>query len=660
MQNVFIIMVLLILSSAISTFSQDKDSLKTVYLGEVLIQSDTITNNDYQLTIDQLMNQQTDLNVVKRGGFAWEPIIDGFSDGQITVSVDGMRVFYACTDKMDPATSYLEPINLSTFRVAKAGDAQRFGTSLGGTLQAEMKYPELNQGTHAGIQSFYSSNTNGYDGNLFVEQSSEKFGFRYSGALRKHGIYRDGHGQEVPYTQFQKQNHTLTTVFKPNHQHEFKGLFMFDEGRDIGYPALPMDVSSATAYMGNIGYKNHVSDRTFELLQAKVYVNSVEHIMDDTKRENVAMHMDMPGRSTTFGAWFQADRNTELHHQEIRVEGFSNHLFADMRMYSPIGGPDMYLMTWGDIQRNNASLFLLDEWELDPRLTWTNNLRAEYNYTELTNDFARKQFETLNTYIEDGKHHITGNFSSSFLYQLNDAWSSNFGIAFTHRAPTASEMYGYYLFNARDRFDYVGNPDIETEKAFEFNFNIGYEKNGWKFAFNARKVFLDDYIVGVIQEDLNASTPGALGVKKYENVGKANTSHLSMLMGKEISNWLYYQINFRMDNGFIDALHTPTPYMSPLMVDQRVAINIKKLQVGLNYTYCDGMSTPADVLGEQKTSAYHLFDLSLDYGISLRKGTLNLSAKAENIFDAYYIDPFAWNNIPNMGRNLKFGVGYTF
>ncbi|OHX64386.1 TonB-dependent receptor plug domain-containing protein [Flammeovirga pacifica] len=660
MQNVFLIMVLLFLGSTFSINSMAQDTLKTMYLGEVLIQSDTISNNDYQLTIDQLMSQQADLNVVKRGGFAWEPIINGYTDGQITVSVDGMRVFYACTDKMDPATSYLEPINLSTFKIAKSSEAQRYGTSIGGTLQAEMKYPTLNKGTSAGIQSYYSSNTNGYDGNVFVEQSSEKFGFRYSGALRKHGIYTDGHGQEVEFTQFQKQNHTLTTVYKPNHQHELTGLFMFDEGKDIGYPALPMDVSSATAYMGNIGYKNHVSDRTFELLQAKVYFNSIEHIMDDTKRENVAMHMDMPGKSTTFGAWFQADRNTALHHQEIRVEGFSNLLFADMRMYSPIGGQDMYLMTWGDIHRYNASAFILDQWQLDPRLTWTNSLRMEYNSTNLTSDFARKQFETLNSYIDGAKSHLTGNFSSSFHYQLNDAWSSDFGVGFTHRAPTASEMYGYYLFNARDRFDYVGNPDIDTEKAFEFNFNIGYEKEGWKFVFNARKVFLDDYIVGVIQEDLDASTPGALGVKKYENVGKANTSHLSMLLGKEISNWLYYQINFRMDNGFIDALHSPPAYMSPLTIDQRVAFNIKKIQVGINYKYCDGMSTPADVLGEQKTSAYHLFDLNVDYGISLRKGILNLSAKAENIFDTYYIDPFAWNNIPNIGRNFKVGVGYSF
>ncbi|WP_281615126.1 TonB-dependent receptor [Flammeovirga sp. SubArs3] len=651
-------MLFLVLLPITSTFAQAQ--LKTYYLGEVTITSDTIENKDYQLTIDQVMAEKPEMNIVKRGGFAWEPIINGYSDGQIAVVIDGMRVFGACTDKMDPATSYLEPINLESFDVLRSSDAQEFGTSLGGSINASMKYPNFDGETHFGIQNFYSTNTNGYDGNIFLEKSSEKFGVRYSGAYRKHQSYTDGNGELVPYTQYQKQNHTLTSGYKLSENETLTAMLMFDQGKDIGYPALPMDVSSATGIMGNIGYKKHDDQAKFQHLEAKVYYNFIEHIMDDTNRENVAIRMDMPGRSNTFGAWAKLGRKTEKHQFSIKVDAFANHLFADMTMYSPTGGKDMYMITWGDIQRYSIATFLKDTWKLDDRLEWENSIRIESNSINLSNELARKQFETLNYTVDGPISQLGGTFSSAFNYHLTESITSSFGINYTHRLPTASELYGYYLFNARDRFDYIGNPDLDTEKAFDFIFNLEYNSDGWVLGMSARKVFINDYIVGIVQEDLLPMTIGALGVKKYMNVGKANSSHLNIYGSKLISNWLKYGIHLSFDNGTIEELHSSMPYMQPLTVKQNIQLQLKNFAFGVEYVYNSGMSTPAEELGELPTSSYHLFNLQGEYALDLNKGELKFIGAVQNIFDAYYIDPFAWNEIPSSGRNIKLGINYNF
>ena len=42
-----------------------------------------------------------------------------------------------------------------------------------------------------------------------------------------------------------------------------------------------------------------------------------------------------------------------------------------------------------------------------------------------------------------------------------------FGLGYGERAPSVSEGYGFFLFNSFDNYDYIGNPNLKNEKAFE-------------------------------------------------------------------------------------------------------------------------------------------------------------------------------------------------
>ncbi|KXX71025.1 TonB-dependent receptor [Flammeovirga sp. SJP92] len=639
--------------------SQDKQ-MTTYHLQEVTINQDTIPSENYLLTVDDYMNQRNDLQVVKRGGFAFEPIIEGFTDGQIAVSIDGMRVFGACTDKMDPATSYLEPVNLKKLSVLKENESQMYGTALGGTLMAEMKYPDFKKPLEVGIQTAYSSNSNGFDGNVYVEKSiSKKWGIRYSGAYRKHDSYSDGNNELVKYTQYEKMNHTFTSTYKLSADEKISALIMYDQGMDIGYPALNMDVSSAKASMANIAYSKHYHNGFFNHLEAKVYYNSIKHVMDDTKRENVAMHMDMPGESTTFGAWALVRKETKNHRISLKGDFYNNHLFADMTMYSPSGGINMYMLTWGDINRNSFALNLQDEWKLDPRLTLLTTARLETASTDLQNEVARKQFETLNYFIDGPRSDLSGSFSALFKYELTSAIESKFGFSYTSRMPSASELYGFYLFNANDRFDYVGTPDLNNEKASSIDFSLRYHRENWQVGFRGKASFIDDYIVGVVDEDYDPMTIGALGVKRFQNVATATTSHMDFFAGVTLSNQLEYNFNLVYENGYIDAIHSPMPYQKPLTIKNRINYQLYKLTSSLYYEYSVGMQSPSEALGEQKTDPYHLINIDLSYPVELKNTRLFLELGVHNVLNSYYVDPFAWNGIPNSGRNIKTSIRFV-
>src|SRR5690606_20966016 len=63
----------------------------------------TVDNHQLELQLKQLKG----VNLISRGTFAQEVVYRGQSDGRIQVKLNGMRVYNACTDRMDPSTSYI-------------------------------------------------------------------------------------------------------------------------------------------------------------------------------------------------------------------------------------------------------------------------------------------------------------------------------------------------------------------------------------------------------------------------------------------------------------------------------------------------------------------------------------------------------------------------
>ena len=56
-------------------------------------------------SIDEHLAQLKGVNLVRRGSYAWEPVVNNMQTERLSTTIDGMKIFYACTDKMDPVTS---------------------------------------------------------------------------------------------------------------------------------------------------------------------------------------------------------------------------------------------------------------------------------------------------------------------------------------------------------------------------------------------------------------------------------------------------------------------------------------------------------------------------------------------------------------------------
>ena len=88
-------------------------------------------------TIDEYLQQSTKVDMIRRGSYAWEPMINTMTTERTLVTIDGMRVFGACNDKIDPITSYVEVSNLSEATIQSGQHGACHGATIGGSIDLQ-------------------------------------------------------------------------------------------------------------------------------------------------------------------------------------------------------------------------------------------------------------------------------------------------------------------------------------------------------------------------------------------------------------------------------------------------------------------------------------------------------------------------------------------
>lgn len=313
-------------------------------------------------SIDEHLGQLGGVNLVRRGSYAWEPVVNNMQMERLSTTIDGMKIFYACTDKMDPVTSYVESGNLQSISLNSGLDAGPQATgNIGGSLDLRLRKAGF-AGDPFRLNASAGHEWNGHvqvyaiDAALSSHRAYTNFGVFY----RHADDYKAGGGETLEFSQFSKVNAFANAGVRLGERDVVEGTVIYDRASDVGYPALNMDVSKAEAIITSLAYK-HVYDRAS--WETKAYYNHITHVMDDTQRPDVQIHMDMPGRSTTAGLYsafnFQCSTFNCPSDLTANYDLYYNRRFADMTMY-PGGAAPMYMVTWADIGTLNTGLALTD------------------------------------------------------------------------------------------------------------------------------------------------------------------------------------------------------------------------------------------------------------------------------------------------------------
>ena len=642
-------------TDTITTSSQNLDEVVVVSRG----QSGKRSAKGQVATIDEHLQELSHVELVRRGSYAWEPMVNNMQTERLSTTIDGMKIFYACTDKMDPVTSYVESGNLQSISLNSGlnGNPQATG-NIGGALDLKLRKAGFNS------NAFHLANQVGYETNGHVQvygadaaYSSRQF-YVNGGAFYRHADnYKAGGSKKVEFSKFQKVNAFVNSGFHLAKDDVAEATFIYDRASDVGYPALNMDVSKAEAFITSLAYKHLFENSKLESWEAKGYYNHITHVMDDTTRPDVEIHMDMPGESWTAGAYSLLTGNFGQHQAQLNIDGYYNRLFADMTMY-PGGAAPMYMVTWPDVGTLNIGAALTD----DIRITEASSLRLSgklsWQHQRLNNEEGYKALSVFFPGMKQQYHQTTGRIAANYqLSILNSQFS--IGAGWGSRAPTVTEAYGYYLNNTFDQYDYIGNPRLKNESAIEVNTNyqLSIFNSQLSIGIDVNAFFFSNYIIGQFENRLSAMTVGAEGVKVYGNIDHATIANASLTAEWKPVNGLRwsakgtYSIG-RDDDGDRLPLIAPFTYQSrlsyatgPLSVQAEVKGHARQAKYGKKY-------------GETETTAWTIVNLSANYQFTIHNSQFTIRTGVENLFDKYYATYTDWCHIPQKGRNIYLNLSF--
>lgn len=613
-------------------------------------------------TIDEHLSELSSVNLIRRGSYAWEPVVNNMQTERVSTTIDGMKIFYACTDKMDPVTSYIESSNLKSILLNSGlnGNPQSTG-GIGGSLDLKLN----KAGFHASAPLYSIGATAGYETNGNVQaysvtgSASARAFYTNGGFSYRHaGCYKEGGGRTVDFSQFQKINIFDNFGIRLARYDVLEGTVIYDRATDVGYPALNMDVSLAEAIITSLAYRHTYTGEHLRTWENKVYYNHIKHVMDDTHRPDVEIHMDMPGRSKTAGLYSLLTGQSERHQWQANIDLYYNRLFADMTMY-PGGAAPMYMVTWADVGTLNTGVSFGDEVRLNAtgarvRHSLNGSVKLSQQWQKINDKEGLNALSVFFPGMNDNYQQTTGRIALNYAINAKD-YEVVIGAGWGSRAPTVTEAYGYYLNNTFDQYDYIGNPRLKNESATELSAKLRWMPSGrFNLSFDANAFLFSNYIIGQFEPRLSAMTVAAEGVKVYGNLSSASVLNASLTSQWHPLRALTAETTLSIARG-TDNVGDPLPLIAPFSYSLRLLYtNSLFLLRGVLRGHARQTNYGAKY-GETQTPAWTVVDITAETDLKWLTGksidsTLRLGV--ENLFDHRYTTYSDWCGIPQKGRNI--------
>ncbi|MHB1147260.1 MAG: TonB-dependent receptor plug domain-containing protein [Lutibacter sp.] len=652
----------LLFNAIISAQEKSIDTAKIVQLKEVIVVNRENLNNKNQVkplaSIDEYLEKSNKITMIKRGNYAWEPAINNMVSDRISVTIDGMQIFGACTDKMDPITSYVDVSNLSEVHVKSGQQGAENGSTIGGGIDLKLQKGNFNEEVlNVGYDTGYETNGNAKIASSELGFSNANFFVNADAIYRKSDNYKAGGNREILYSQYEKYNISTVAGTKISKNGAIIGAIIFDKATNVGYPALTMDVSSAKALITSVSFLQKNSHSKVKEWETKFYMNTIAHVMDDTKRPDVPIHMDMPGWSDTYGFYSKMKVEKYKHSLLFNANAYYNKALAEMTMYpNDPNENEMFILTWPDVRTFYSGIYGEDDFRLNKYSNLKMTARIGFQDESIADDFGLNSLQIFYPNLDKNQQRFLMNVSTQYQYNLNKFQFSG-SVGYGERAPSVTEAYGFYLFNSFDNHDYIGNPYLNNEKSFEFNAAVNYASRKFNLGLEASYFYISDYIIGALNPDFDRMTIGADGVKVYTALDNAT------ILTTNFSGEHAFSAKFKMDGMLGYSLGTANvksnlPLISPL--NYKMSLHYKKnlFDAEFGMSGAEKQYNYSSDYGEDETNAYTVFSANASY--VFYKGTNKFFVKSgvENIFDRYYSTYADWKNIPRMGRNIFINISF--
>lgn len=634
--------------------------------------------------IGDLFNDLNGFSLIKRGSYAVDPNFRASQYEQLNVQYDGgAKIVHACPSRMDPITTHVSPEEIQKIEVIKGPFSMRYGSTFGGIVNLVTKSPQhQKRGLSGAVSAGYETNAKAMTSSASLNYVKDRFDISGTWGYRDFGDYKDGEGIEIP-SRFKSIDYGLKLGYNMKDHQRLQASWKQSFGRDVMHAGLPMDTEYDDSSMAILDYSwNRISDH-INALKAKVYYSHVDHLMSNLWRPNRKnTEADSPVKSFTSGGKIELDWQLV---DDVRVfsgidanlisrEGERSRLVKNDMMGNPLPEPQLFKdQIWQDSYVNTFGFFNEAKWELSESSLVT--LGARYDYVIAEAELADADFVD---YYPDLDQRETHSFSWTASYKTQIHKNLNIELAYGRgvRPATMTERFINHFTVGSDPYEYVGNPNLAAEVNNQFEIALSGSRalgslffEHLHYDFSAYYSIFDNYIVGVIDEDID---------RKY--MPQMEPKHAKVFQNLENAYKTGFEASLTLDflNSYTLGMRTAYVYTKdkdlneslPLTPPWKSRVNLSYAKgifwADLFYNHVSKQSDIAPSFGETETPSWQTVDLKA----GLRYKKYEFGVAALNIFDKAYRDhlSFSFKNqygyngrsIYEPGRNFTFFLKYSF
>ncbi|WP_457743657.1 TonB-dependent receptor domain-containing protein [Sulfurimonas sp.] len=566
------------------------------------------------------------IDMSRRSGIANDIFIRGQKRDNISVEVDGTKVYGACPNRMDPPVSHVLANQIETIEVTEGPyDVTTYGTMSGG-LKITTKKPtkklkgEINLGFGAWNYKKFGATVSG--GNDIVhllvtasQESSDQYRdgdghtlteqIKYAGALA-------GNQYQTKYEDLQaydKKSMMAKAFVRTAKNQELRLSMTANRSNDILYVNSPMDAIHDDSNIYSISYNIKNISNKYENINLEYYYSDVDHPMS-TEYRNSAL----------------VDANNKTNHMKTTMQGVKLKNKFNLNSYKLLVGLDASQRTWKGEYVNNVTGAFLGA-SIDNALTKNSaifstlekrynrfnvKIGARYDYSTVEDDSATHQSNTYNA--------LNANIFTT--YALNKENKIFAGMGQASRVPDGRELYFMKGGNT------IGTPNLDQTTNQEIDLGYETDNDTFKFKIKAFYSILTNYIY------INA-----------DKVSNAFSNIDATIYGTELSG--SYYINDDMSLDMIASYKRGQKDKALAGQTDKDLADIAPLRgsISLNYEYANNSMATIGVQasdawsrydadnGEQALAGWSILNMKIKHAVNKQ---FDLTIGANNLFDVTY------------------------
>lgn len=670
-KNILKLLLLLIVFNTVKIFSQ-----QDIKIDEILVTGSKteyperkVSNDEIKLIaprdIGDIFKSITGFGVIKRGGYAMEPVFRSFKMEQLNMMFDGsLRMSPACPNRMDPNTTHVNPGEIEKIEIIKGPYSVRYGQTMGGIINVITQRPHYSEQLefHGKGVLGYETNGDGKSGRLALNTGNKKFDFSISGGLKDYGNYKSGSGQEIA-SSFKNYDYVTKLGLNLTSNQRIVLSWRQSFARDVMHAALPMDTETDNSSALTFDYSaQKISDLIFAV-NVKAYYNDVDHVMSNVNRPNYMMvHAVTPVHSNSYGG--KAELGLSLTENNILFVGSdcnyvwkdgsrTRDVFINACTEMPVPNPPKTIMdkVWQDSHTSTMGFYLENKNKLSERLSLNAGVRFDISQGEILDP----EEDFLNLYGGNLKTETLQDISGmlSLNYDINNLYALQLALGRGARAPKITERYINHFSVGLDAYEYVGNPFLKSEKNNQIDLTLSKSGKVFSFQTNIFYSYMNDYISAYVDTTINKKflpcNPPA-NAKRYINIDKATqygfelSANYKFMQFWSVNGNVYYT---RAQNHDVNQpLSEIPPLSSTISVDYRKG----KLFAVLNTRLVAAQNRVSEQFNETATPSYGTLDFKLGY---TPLGFMEIDFAINNVFDDNYYEHLS-RPYKNMTENSDF------